>query len=220
MSCRITAVICFLFGASVASAAPPAKDVNVVNTPDVNVVSMPPVEANVTGPIEATINDPVEVIVNEMPGVVIDNGPGNPVPVITEEFIREPVKAYADLDIASGTFSQAIPLYQVPVDKKLVVEMFTILVRQFDPSLPVTYIARITRPGELLENIPLLFPQPGGQLSNGQRVFNGSQSVRMVFDSNEIITILYGRNPIDLSVSGEVQIRGYLIPADSPTLSP
>jgi len=191
-----------------ASAAPPPKDVNVINTPDVNVVNMPPVEVTVPGALDVNVQN--------TPGVTIENGPLEPVPVTIDSYPREPVTIQVIFDIESnGGNPPQQNFYTVPSDKILVLQHVSInkgargtsyIDYAFIRSLNVAvtnrlyFVPQITASGTSLvsQQVTQYFP-PNAELWGGLYLTAANTPAQV----NALFTL-----------------TGYLVPVGSPSLGP
>jgi hypothetical protein len=92
-----------IIASKVLFAAPPDKDVNVVNTPDVNVLNTP------------------DVNVANAPDVNVTNDATSPVPVLNVNDAMEPFQMRLSFNINAGSTQNQIDL-PVPVGKRLIFE--------------------------------------------------------------------------------------------------
>lgn len=213
---------------NVTLAAPPTKDVNVVNTPDVNVVSMPPINAQVTGTIDTNVvNTPDVNVVNtadvnvvNTPGVTIENGPNNPVPVVQRFYQRVPFQKELIITIPDG-----FPFFGggdfIPDGQLLVIENVTL-----HSSIPAEQNIKFwrikTRPEDFespfIEHYLSVNPPLLANLSQ-ENIYNINNLVRL-YSYNSYAVEIGIISPQVGEISFHVTLSGYLLSSSSPSLEP
>ena len=194
------------------------KDVNVVNTVQAEILNTQDVSVIGTVPVtldqlvDVNVTSPTDVNVLGIPGVTIENL--NPIPVATTTlFPREAIgfnESYSFFP--GGKKTQSSILYTVPSGKRLVIETASAQVSVPDGEEPV-YVSI----GGL--SLPTI-----RQGSDGTSTyFSGLEQFRKYIpeDSNvSALVIISGLGSSGISGFASLSVSGYLLPMESPTLSP
>ena len=215
----VIALVIFLLGLSMNAYAGATKDVNVVNTPDVNVVNQPTVNSAQSGLWGVNITNDTS---NPIPvdGVVEIVNP-DPIPVITDNFPREPFFKSGSVSISDGSYGDLSVIFlgdDIPAGNILVVESFSwkSLMRGTDIVTEMTI--------QILPEFGtsrFLYPHITQFRSDGQ--FNRSQNyqlMRLYLQSGTALRVRANRNGNVGDAGVSVTVTGYLIPDDSPSLAP
>ena len=207
MSYRIIAVICFLFGASVVSAAPPAKDVNVANTPDVNVISMPPVDAQVTGTIDTNVVNTPDVNVVGTPGVTVENSELTPVPVKVigdSNSNFENVRLRFNFELTGASMWGSSNRYTVPEGKRLFIKYLSCQGFQLHNLEEITDVFFMSIFTVGAEDARPIFFNP--ERLEGTRRFIVSQPVPITVEENISIYVYYARKFLVSNGGGQTAV--------------
>lgn len=152
--------------------------------------------------------------------VTVVNPSNDPVPVVNT-FPREPVNFTKLISCDVGAILTH-PIFTVPDDKRLVIETVSVLV-----AIPVDDEARfgIHVLGACTHDCPnflteVYIPLFEARWAVTTQTFVGTQSLRMYAEPGDSIGISLDRLSCEGPFWVSVNFSGYLLPLDSPTLSP
>lgn len=148
--------------------------------------------------------------------VTVVNPSNDPVPVVNT-FPREPVVFKTSFSGGSGGSG----IFTVPDDRWLLIETVSTRVLSQTP-LEEIKIAIVSDAGYMKKNMRYFIPissdlSSGGSANTG---YVGTQSFRVYAEPGTDLGLERCIMPTNADILGEISFSGYLLPLDSPTLSP
>lgn len=168
---------------------------------EVNVINPVPLPVTVSGDVTGTISGEVEVT-NDPLKVELDA-------THPREFINVPAQG-----AHAGDEIEHVTLYVVPNDKIYVLETISLMLQISEPAkprrtdvnqlyIPLNYVSTFTNP-----------------LGDDVSEYVGCEQVRAYFGPGSTVALSFGVTHSDGWANYEIKLSGYLIDADSPSLSP
>lgn len=152
---------------------------------------------------------------------IVKNPPSKPVSVVNA-FAREPVTARKDFicSAATGCFGN---IFTVPPHKLLVIETVSVQIADPDSDQAVRARLEINFEGDPENQKGKVFDIPltkttFSSFTTPETQFAGTESIRLYVEDQVLIGL--ERNSTSFDTAFSASLSGYLIPVDSPTLSP
>ncbi len=191
--------VSILIVTNIGNAAPPDKDVNVINTPNVNVVNSPTVHLAPGG----------SVGIAGTPNVAVGNTEANPVPIRdVDNPARQPFQTVGGGQLPALTCGSSFT-FAVPANKRLVIEFASANVR-IQAIGQIAEVGIQTTVGLNLSG-PYRVPLNRTGTVGSEERFEGSQQMRVYHDTGTVF-VGFGRTiPCAGIADFSVSISGYLV---------